>query len=509
MLPDHLGSLAGVTGGEGSAAQRALSDRPSVSIRARIIFALLLCFVMICAITWTGLTILSSMARGQEVLEVVSDFALEVQTAHRHARARAPGSREVQQTLLHLASANRYVERYGAQMEAVVGRPAFDELRGDLRRYRSALTELAARARGPAPGGAKPDERIAAQLRRFGAELLVETQDLVDRQRMRLHGQLLTATRVAVAALALMLLILTWVGVFLTAQVLRPLGRFMRYTQRIADGDYSPITPARAYRDEFSTLAMAFNQMLAELERRQEQLVQSRKMAAIGTLTAGIAHELNNPLNNIGITTESLIDGFDRYEAPQKLLMLRQIHTQVERSSATVRNLLDFTRQDTLPLEPIPVRELVEATATLAQNELTLAGVELEVSLPELPPLRGNARDLQQVLLNLFLNATQALPEGGRLSVRGQVQGPDEVRIDVADSGEGIAPQHLDKIFDPFFTTKEVGQGTGLGLSVSYAIVKKHGGRITVQSEPGQGAVFSLFLPSWGAQPPATGAEES
>jgi two-component system NtrC family sensor kinase len=238
------------------------------------------------------------------------------------------------------------------------------------------------------------------------------------------------------------------------------------------------------------------NHMLEELKRRQDQLLESRKMAAIGTLTSGIAHELNNPLNNIGLTTESLLDNFDEYPEEQKRKMLDQIYQQVEIASGTVRNLLDFTRTERLPFTAVSIREVVESTLRLVQNELHLSNTALELDIEnDLPAIRGNPRNLQQVFLNLFLNSIQAMPKGGTLSVEAKADSNGFIRVAVSDTGIGIPPQNLDKVFDPFFTTKEPGQGTGLGLSVSYSIIEKHRGRIAVESEVKKGTTFSVFLP--------------
>jgi two-component system NtrC family sensor kinase len=142
------------------------------------------------------------------------------------------------------------------------------------------------------------------------------------------------------------------------------------------------------------------------------------------------------------------------------------------------------------------VTEIVDSTVRLVGNELRLGGIELSLDLDaELPRVRGNPRNLQQVFLNLFLNAIQAMPEGGELSVHALAAEDSFVRVDVSDTGIGIPAADLDKIFEPFFTTKEPGIGTGLGLSVAYGIIEKHNGRITVQSEVGRGTTFSVLLP--------------
>jgi len=304
-----------------------------------------------------------------------------------------------------------------------------------------------------------------------------------------------TSRVLALGFLVFMLLVTAGVAGFLTRAIVNPLRRYESYALRIGKGDYSPILPARRYRDEFSSLAVALNQMLEELQAHQEQLAQSAKMAAVGTLTSGIAHELNNPLNNIALNTETLLEDSPEFSEEERTALLEQIYTQVERASSTVRNLLDFTRQEKPSFVALRLEEVLDYTAKLARNELSLAGVEFVQNLDTtLPAVRGNRRSLQQVFLNLFLNAIQAMPEGGRLTVDAREE-DGYVRVTVADTGEGIAPENLDRVFDPFFTTKETGEGTGLGLSVSYGIVEKHGGRLTVESELQKGTTFAVYLP--------------
>jgi signal transduction histidine kinase len=175
--------------------------------------------------------------------------------------------------------------------------------------------------------------------------------------------------------------------------------------------------------------------------------------------------------------------------------MLNTIAEQLERAGTTVANLLDFTRRDESSFEAVAINEIVARTVKLIGNEINLNNVSTDLDLAEnLPRVQGNVHNLQQVFLNLFLNAIQAMPDGGTLSVKSFVN-DGKVRIDVTDAGVGIPAENLDKVFDPFFTTKEVGKGTGLGLSVSYGIIRKHHGTLTVASEVGKGTTFTITLP--------------
>jgi signal transduction histidine kinase len=236
--------------------------------------------------------------------------------------------------------------------------------------------------------------------------------------------------------------------------------------------------------------------MVAELDSRQEQLVQSRKLAAIGTLTSGIAHELNNPLNNIAITAEAFMLNYPNMNAQEIKEMIEDIQAQTDRASQVVKNLLEFSRTERPDASLLDLREVIERTLTLIKNQTVLARVRIQTDIAAgMPAIRGKRQDLQQAFINILLNAIQAMPQGGDIKIRAG-QGPDGfLRIDLADSGTGIKPEVMAHIFDPFYTTKESGQGTGLGLSIVYNIVRNHGGHIEVKSDVGRGSTFSIFLP--------------
>jgi signal transduction histidine kinase len=178
--------------------------------------------------------------------------------------------------------------------------------------------------------------------------------------------------------------------------------------------------------------------------------------------------------------------------------MLNDVFSQVERASKTVANLLDFTHRDQEEFEQVNLKRILERTIQLIANELKLSRIRLELDCNDnLPPIRGNQDNLQQVFLNLFINALQAMPDEGTLYVRAFVEN-ESLKVIVRDTGVGIPKDHINNIFDPFFTTKEIGKGTGLGLSVSYGIIQKHQGTISVESEVGKGTTFTIVLPCSG-----------
>jgi signal transduction histidine kinase len=228
----------------------------------------------------------------------------------------------------------------------------------------------------------------------------------------------------------------------------------------------------------------------AELEQR---LVQADKLSSIGLLAAGVAHEVNTPLAVISTYAQMLAKQVS--DDSQKSLILDKIAKQTFRASEIVNSLLNFSRTSTTSLGDLSLNRVIQETLSLLEHQLQKSGIQVKTDLdPGLPPVRGNAGQLQQVFLNLFLNARDAMSAGGTLEVRTWQEGSG-ARAEVADTGHGIAPEHLHRIYDPFFTTKAVRKGTGLGLSVTYGIIQEHGGSIEVFNRPGGGASFRLELP--------------
>ena len=236
-----------------------------------------------------------------------------------------------------------------------------------------------------------------------------------------------------------------------------------------------------------------------ELRDKQEQLVQAGKLATLGELTTGVAHELNNPLNNIGLFVGNAVDLIELAvtEKGQIVRELGHAMQQVSKATEIISHLRTFGRAAPVSRESISLRQVIERALSLMREQLRLREIEVTVDLgPEEPVVLGNAIQLEQVFINLLTNARDAVAEAPRKAIRiAGSTGSGAVEVSLADSGHGIPPGLERRIFDPFFTTKEVGKGTGLGLSITYGIVKEHGGTISVVSRPGEGATFLLQLP--------------
>jgi len=247
-----------------------------------------------------------------------------------------------------------------------------------------------------------------------------------------------------------------------------------------------------------------------ELRDKQEQLVQAGKLATLGELTTGVAHELNNPLNNTGLFVGNAVDLIELGVADKGQIVreLRQAMQQVSKATQIISHLRTFGRAAPVSREPISLRPVIERALSLVQEQLRLHEIEVTLDLgPQEPVVVGNPIQLEQVFINLLTNARDAVVDSPRKAIRISASvGAAAVEIAFVDTGHGIPSGLEGRIFDPFFTTKEVGKGTGLGLSITYGIVKEHGGTISVVSAPGDGATFLIHLPLAGPDAKDTSA---
>jgi signal transduction histidine kinase len=290
------------------------------------------------------------------------------------------------------------------------------------------------------------------------------------------------------------------VGLVVTAVVvraLRPLSRLAEKAKQIARGDYKERADESSP-DEVGALGREFNAMAAALDEREQRLVRSERLAAVGKIAAQITHEVRNPLSSIGLNAEMLEEEVGALEGPPAQVeearqLVRAIVKEVDRLTEITEQYLRFARLPRPKLEREDLRQIVASLCAFLRQEMDGRGVAVEVEAPpDLPLVSADEHQLRQALLNLLRNAGEAMAGGGRLTL---TMGSDDklVTLRIRDSGQGIAPEHLAKIFDPFFSTKE--HGTGLGLALTQQIVVEHGGSIDVESAPGQGTTFTVRLP--------------
>lgn len=380
-------------------------------------------------------------------------------------------------------------------MASVENSPVVSTYREDLIHFQKNLTaykELAIQAQDQK----KPDLKV---MRFYGHQMLLFSKEVLNVNQTYITSSLRKILIVPAMAMFFFGGSLIVALVFLTIATIKQIKFITRTTRRIALGDFRSINSADVGYSTYPMIIKAFNRMIKELDYRQEQILQSKKLAAIGTLTSGIAHEVNNPLNNISLTAESLIEERGMLTDKEEEELLRDIISEVTRASRVVGNLLDFSRSHgQMVFEPIDIAVVIQTTLKLIRNQIMLSNVQLEAQFSsEQYYINGDTDGLKQVFINLFLNALQAMQGGGRLILEIFPRDEQTVTVKVSDTGRGMPPEVMEKVFDPFFTTKSIGQGTGLGLSVVYGIVNKHNGYIEVTSNAGKGTSFSVTFPRW------------
>ena len=298
----------------------------------------------------------------------------------------------------------------------------------------------------------------------------------------------------------LIVLIAALAGALLSRKLTRPLERLSDAVRKVAKGDFN-VNVAIGSRDEIGQLSNSFNDMADELQEREQSLktaelalVQSEKMAAVGTLSAGLAHEVKNPLSAVLGYAQLSKRKLDQPEILKK--HLDTIESETRRCNEIIGNLMQFSRQEKGEFDEVSINEIVEKSMGIVDHQLSLKDVRIHSELAsDIPKIIGNSNQLQQVLMNLAINAQQAMePDGGSVDFRTHCDG-DFVYVSVSDTGPGIPADVADKIFQPFFTTKAAGQGTGLGLSVTYGIIKDHKGDIRIEESDSGGARFVIQLP--------------
>ena len=325
---------------------------------------------------------------------------------------------------------------------------------------------------------------------------------------------MLTFAGMAVLSVVLLLTILF----FITSSIIHPLKKMVFATNQIAQGDLNQKVKID-FQDEIGQLAQSFNQMTEnlkkaneklmqwgktlekrveertkELREMQDSLIQSEKMASLGKMSAGVAHEINNPLTSILINTHLMLEKTEKNHLFQEYLSL--IADETIRCTNIVKGLLEFSRQNPPRKVFTDINEIIKRTLQLLEHQAAFQNIRVIKKLDEsLPQIKVDKDKIKQVFWNLMINAAEAMPHGGTLTLFSQLSGDKKyVEVVFTDTGAGIPQEYLNKLFDPFFTTK--GGGTGLGLAVSYGIIEQHQGKIEVKSEPGKGSVFTISLPN-------------
>ncbi len=351
------------------------------------------------------------------------------------------------------------------------------------------------------------DEKDSVDKMRLEArEIQSFTEEISKRERENIGKLLMTSRNFLIVALLTILAVGIFINMKLAQNIAAPIRKLEKVTKKVALGDFSEVVEVSG-RDEITSLEISFNQMedrlrdtlsslelsIQKLHEKQAQLVEAEKLASVGILAAGIAHEINNPLTSVLTFSNLMLEQMPEDDPRRE--RLKMMARETERARVIVRQLLSFAKETPLKLAKknvnCPINEMVEtltAQGTFKDIEVTLGLAE------DLPEISMDSVRIEQVILNMLMNAVHAITPPGKISISTKA-GDDFIEISVSDTGCGIAEQNISKIFDPFYTTKDSTKGTGLGLAVSYGIIKKHGGDIEVRSKINEGSTFIVRLP--------------
>jgi two-component system NtrC family sensor kinase len=386
-------------------------------------------------------------------------------------------------------AARKTIEDERRNIVPAIGATDLRQLEQDLKAY-SVLVEQVRRSRTW-----DPEQETA--LRAAGKQLKEFSDSITRLERRRVNDIIRSSKHILIFSFWAILCSALVIGHFISQKILRSLRQIETLTHSIAEGNFNKLEGARP-KDELGSVITAINSMSEELRHREEELIQSKKLASLGVLTAGVAHELTNPLNNISMIAQNYHDLYPRLNEEQRVGFMDLVDQETVRIQKIVKNLLDFSKpKDAIPHEA-DINAVIQKTLMLVQNMIDVSNIETLVNPAEgLPHVFVDENQMQQVLVNLITNAVQAMPQGGKLYIGTRAgRSGRSVELTVMDTGKGIAPEYLPHIFDPFFSTKGEG-GTGLGLSVSYGIIKNHRGEIRVESKVGVGTTFTIELPIW------------
>ncbi|MBN2061646.1 MAG: HAMP domain-containing protein [Deltaproteobacteria bacterium] len=473
--------------------EKDLQKRPIFSFRLLIILGFFTFFILSMMITFAAMIAINGIEKRITTVQTWERFLFNIEQARRWEKNFFLYGTNLSDAVQSVEAARDILDKNFKGLEISSFPPHNKKIFHEFHLYYDDLYDL---YRLVNAGSHTPYEEIEDKLRHHGYQIVNGAAELAASEFETVTIWLKLLQRIPAYFLVFLFFLMVFMAWFLSWRFITPLNYLVAQTKRIAKGDFTPVKHMHKYRDEFTNVEVAVNRMLRELESRQKSLIESHKLRAVGILTAGVAHELNNPLNNIMLTAYSLMEEYETMNKMEHMGMIKDIISETDRSKSIVHNLLDFTRESICVLESLDLGKLVEETAKLALNQARVRGLTINVQVgSDLPKIQGDRQQLKQVVLNMLLNSMDALSPGGRIDVRVKKLKPGNLGIQVEDNGCGIPADVIPHIFDPFFTTKPVGKGTGLGLSVSHGIIAKHGGIIEMESVPGQKTVFTITLP--------------
>lgn len=452
------------------------------SLKEKVLAGYLIGFLLMSGVILINLnnfTDMQSIVLKGEVVSELIDTILEVRRYEKNYFLY--GKKEDLGELRHyLSELERIVKKNQDDIEGFVNREFIITLQKEITEYEELLSQLED----------NKTPRIEGMIRNKGRDIVKSAEKIGEIKKEKIRAAMTSSKNVLIASIIFLASSGFIAGAVFYRMFARPLMLFEQHMKKIAEGEYSFI-PVLSKDREMLSLSKAFNRMLVELELRQSHLIQTEKLASLGTLLFGVAHELNNPLNNISTSCQILKEEIETGDAEFKKELLLQIESEADRARDIVRSILDYSKAG--HKEMANLNSIVTETIRFIRAEIP-PKVELIVDIPEAINVFADPQQIKQVFLNLIKNSIEAMDGEGEIRISARLHEP-YVEIRFSDTGKGIPPQVLPRIFDPFFTTKDGRKGYGLGLFVTHNIIKEHGGTIDVRSTPGQGTIFLIKLP--------------
>ena len=474
-------------------------------------YAIALLIFALSLFTYIELSLIEQKIMVGEHITELFDTTLEIRRFEKnYFLYRQPA--DIQEVSRYASKAEELLENNAADFSGLALEPQILKVKNEVMTYRALMEKYVA----VNINETHQNEILEDQIRKVGKDIVAITEGMAGVERRLIRSTLDRFRTTLIISIALLSLLMIVIGWMLSRLVVRPLKHMDRCVESVSNGSLDRIVVPSEDR-EIISITQAFNHMIGELEQRQKRLLRSEKLASLGTMLAGVAHELNNPLSNISLSCQIMQEEISESDADRKKELLEQIDEQTERARIIVRALLDFARDKPVKREPIALDALFEEVLLLLKGE-TPPDVSIETEIPAEIVLQADRRRLEQAFLNLIKNALEAIGSTGKIHIKAARHrltkesfvatkghdtrflgkcnpGTEAIDIEIRDSGPGIPPDILPRIFDPFFTTKDVGKGMGLGLFIIYEIVEEYNGCISVDSELGQGTVFHIRLP--------------
>jgi two-component system NtrC family sensor kinase len=471
-------------------------SRPILSIKLKVILTFVFAFVVIVVLLATTGYLMQLLQTRVVILEEVSRLEEKIQDLRRYEKNLFlyHDMNSGQRTFSLIKDAQRILASNRAEFERIFSQDKIQTFAKHLQQYEQAMTDY---LNVDSQRGSESNSKSKAEqtkIRETGSRLLMYAESIAKQKRRNIRKSIRDVNRLQLVEALFVAVGLLFFGGLVLGKVVHPLKSLQDHAYRIGKGDFREIeSPSQEH--EVGDVYKAFNRMTRDLKKRETDLVRSRHLASLGTLLAGVAHELNNPLSNIRSTCQILAEDKGDLDEDFRRKSELAIIEEVDKAGVIVRDLLELSRGKENVKELCNVKSLIKRTLSLLHSQIP-SEVETVVTVSEDQSIFVDSQGILQVLMNVISNAVDAMEGEGRIVIEAQSVVDGHVDIVITDTGSGVEEDDLNRVFDPFFSTKDVGKGTGLGLFITHQIMERNNGRVMIKSVPGKGTTVVLRIPA-------------